>query len=81
MHFTAATEFTEKGVIGEDGIEREVDTIICATGFDTSYRPRFPVIGKNGVSLSQKWKDVPEGYLGLASPDMPNFITFIGPTW
>jgi cation diffusion facilitator CzcD-associated flavoprotein CzcO len=26
---------TEKGIIDEDGIEREVDAIICATGFDT----------------------------------------------
>jgi cation diffusion facilitator CzcD-associated flavoprotein CzcO len=26
---------TEKGIIDEDGVEREVDTIICATGFDT----------------------------------------------
>ena len=26
---------TEKGIIDEDGVEREVDTIICATGFET----------------------------------------------
>jgi cation diffusion facilitator CzcD-associated flavoprotein CzcO len=26
---------TEKGVVDEDGVEREVDAIICATGFDT----------------------------------------------
>lgn len=81
VHFTAVDEITEKGVIGNDGLEREVDTIVCATGFDVTYRPRFPVIGRNGVDLYEKWKTQPEGYLGLASPDMPNFVIFIGPTW
>lgn len=81
VHFTAVGEITEKGVIGEDGQEREADTIVCATGFDVTYRPRFPVIGKNGVNLSEKWKEYPESYLGLGCPDMPNFIMFVGPTW
>ncbi|CAN9091603.1 unnamed protein product [Alternaria alternata] len=81
VHFTAVNEITEKGVIGADGIEREVDTIVCATGFDVTYRPRFPIIGKNGVDLYEKWKNEPEGYLGLACPDMPNWLMFIGPTW
>ncbi|KAF2729694.1 FAD/NAD(P)-binding domain-containing protein [Polyplosphaeria fusca] len=81
VHFTSVEQITEKGVIGADGIERPCDTIICATGFDVTYRPRFPVIGKNGVNLAEKWKDTPESYLGLACPDMPNWIMFIGPTW
>jgi cation diffusion facilitator CzcD-associated flavoprotein CzcO len=81
VHFTAVTSITEKGVVGADGTEREVDTIVCATGFDVTYRPRFPVIGKNGVDLAEKWKNAPESYLGLACPDMPNLVIFIGPTW
>jgi cation diffusion facilitator CzcD-associated flavoprotein CzcO len=81
VHFTHVEKITEEGVIGGDGIERKVDTIVCATGFDVTYKPRFPVIGKNGVNLQDKWKVCPEGYLGLAVPDMPNFVMFIGPTW
>ncbi|KAI9737885.1 MAG: hypothetical protein M1834_009255 [Cirrosporium novae-zelandiae] len=81
VHFTPVVEITEDGVIGEDGTERKVDTIVCATGFDVSYRPRFPIVGKNGIDLKDKWKLTPEGYLGLGIPDFPNFITFIGPTW
>ncbi|KAF2725703.1 FAD/NAD(P)-binding domain-containing protein [Polychaeton citri CBS 116435] len=81
VHFTHVESCTENGVVGGDGIEREVDTIICATGFDVSYRPRFPIIGQNGVELAEKWRECPESYLGLAVPDMPNFITFVGPTW
>ena len=80
VHFTGVDHFTEKGVVGADGIEREVDTVVCATGFDVTYRPRFSIRGKDGVDLTEKWKDTPESYLGLGCPDFPNWITFIGPT-
>ncbi|PMD27582.1 flavin-binding monooxygenase-like protein [Hyaloscypha hepaticicola] len=81
VHFSAVNKITEDSVIDTDGIEKKVDTIVCATGFDVSYKPRFPIVGQNGVELSEKWKLCPESYLGLAVPDMPNFLTFIGPTW
>ncbi|KAG7284368.1 hypothetical protein NEMBOFW57_010741 [Staphylotrichum longicolle] len=81
VHFTHVESCTEDGVVGGDGIERKVDTVVCATGFDNSYRPHFPIVGKNGVDLREKWAVNPESYLGLAVPDMPNFMTFIGPTW
>lgn len=81
VHFTPVVSCTEDGVVGEDGVERKVDTIVCATGFDVSYRPRFPIVGKGGVDLAEKWKVCPEAYLGLCIPDMPNFVTFIGPSW
>ncbi|TKX26188.1 sterigmatocystin biosynthesis monooxygenase-like protein 1 [Elsinoe australis] len=81
VHFTAVKSCTEDGVVGEDGVERKVDTVVCATGFDVSYKPRFPIVGKGGVDLKDKWGVCPEGYLGLGIPDMPNFITYIGPTW
>lgn len=81
VHFTHVEKITPDGVVGGDGVERKCDTIVCATGFDVTYKPRFPVIGKNGVDLYQKWVDAPEAYLGLSVPDMPNFMMFIGPTW
>ncbi|KAL2867523.1 flavin-containing monooxygenase [Aspergillus lucknowensis] len=81
VHFTAVQSCTEDGVLGADGVERKVDTIVCATGFDNTYRPQFPTIGQNGVDLREKWAKAPEAYLGLAVPGMPNYITFIGPSW
>ena len=81
VHFAAVNKITEDSVIDTEGTEKKVDTIVCATGFDVSYRPRFPIVGQNGVELSEKWKTCPESYLGITVPDMPNFITFIGPTW
>ncbi|KAM5490130.1 hypothetical protein MaudMau93_002697 [Microsporum audouinii] len=81
VHFTAVSGITEDGLIGADGIERKVDTIICATGFDTSYQPKFPFVGQGGVDLREKWKTCPESYLGLGVPGFPNMVSFFGPTW
>ncbi|KAK2802318.1 hypothetical protein FQN51_004608 [Onygenales sp. PD_10] len=81
VHFTAVNQITEDGLVGEDGIERKVDTIVCATGFDVSYRSRFPIVGQNGVDLRDKWAICPESYLGLGVPGLPNYMTLIGPTW
>jgi cation diffusion facilitator CzcD-associated flavoprotein CzcO len=72
-------KLTEKGFIDPDGNEQEVDVIICATGFDTSYKPRFPLI-VNGVDLREEWKDrahVPS-YLSLGLADVPNYFLFAG---
>lgn len=38
--------------------------IVCATGFDSSYRPRYPLIGRDGRSLAEDWASHPEAYLG-----------------
>lgn len=51
-----------------------VDMIICATGYDLSWRPRFPIVGRNKINLQDLFKDRPVGYLGLAAPDMPNYF-------
>jgi thioredoxin reductase len=42
VHFTAVEQVTEKGVVGADGIERECDTIVCATGFGTFCPHQIP---------------------------------------
>lgn len=32
VHFTEVVEITSNSIIGKNGVEKEVDTIICATG-------------------------------------------------
>ena len=81
VHFAAVDKITEDSIIDTDGNSKKVDTIVCDTGFDVSYQPRFPVVGQNGVDLADKWKVCLEAYLGIAVPDMPFFVTFIGPSW
>jgi len=73
-------QFTENGLIDSDGVEREYDAIICATGFDTSLNSSStPFIGRNGVTLSQVWDPDPVNYIGICPPEMPNLFTLFGP--
>lgn len=81
VHFTAVRRLTPEGVLGEDGIERKVDTVICATGYDVSYHPHFPVVGRGGLRLDEAFGSAPECYLGITIPDFPNYIIYGGPTW
>lgn len=67
--------FTSKGIQTADGTEHEFDVIVCATGFDVSWRPHYPTIGRNGVSLGDHWKDVPETYLSVTVAGFPNYIS------
>lgn len=42
-------------------------------GFDTTFRPKFPIIGANGINLQDKWKDYPvDAYMAVTVADMPN---------
>ncbi|KAF2483098.1 FAD/NAD-P-binding domain-containing protein [Neohortaea acidophila] len=71
-------KITEKGVLGPDGKEHELDAILLATGFDTSWVPRFPIIA-HGTNLQDVYKERPVGYLGVAAPGMPNYFSVYGP--
>ena len=72
-------EITEKGCLCDDGKEYPVDVLICATGFDTTFKPRFPVINHEGENLQDKWAVDPESYLGVAAANIPNYMLFLGP--
>jgi hypothetical protein len=72
-------EVTERGCLCDNGVEYPVDVLICATGFDTTFKPRFPLIAPNGVNLQDKWANEPESYLGIAAAEFPNYLIFLGP--
>ena len=65
VHLTQShiKEVDQQGILTQDGEYFELDVIICATGFDVSNRPPFPIVGREGVDLGEKWKDEPESYL------------------
>jgi cation diffusion facilitator CzcD-associated flavoprotein CzcO len=58
----------------ENGEIIVLDAIVCATGFNVSWKPRFPIIGRNGIDLRDQWKDRPTAYLSMAVPNFPNYI-------
>jgi hypothetical protein len=73
------TAVTEKGCLCDNGNEYPVDVLICATGFDTSFKPRFPVVNHEGENLQDKWAVDPESYFGMAAANFPNYLIFLGP--
>ncbi|KAH6689395.1 phenylacetone monooxygenase [Verticillium dahliae] len=73
------TRVAENGVHTADGKFYECDVIVCATGFDVSHRPRYPVIGKSKIDLATRWAEEPDSYLSVAVPDFPNYFMMMGP--
>ena len=67
------------GIVAADGKHRAVDAIICATGFDTSFQGRFPIIGRGGQNLQDRYKTRPETYLSMCTDGFPNFFQSLGP--
>ncbi|GAM38806.1 hypothetical protein TCE0_033r09844 [Talaromyces pinophilus] len=70
---------TDSGIETADGKFHEVDIIVCATGFDVSYRPRYPIVGRNKANLGEMWAKEPRAYLSLTCENMPNYFMFTGP--
>lgn len=67
--------FTEEGVRTIQGREYKADVIICATGFDVSFRPNYSMYGRDGLSLGALWDHNPAAYLAVAASGFPNFMS------
>jgi cation diffusion facilitator CzcD-associated flavoprotein CzcO len=78
---TAAIDHvTRDGIVTKDGKEHAVDTIIFATGFETTrFLAPVDVRGSGGTSLNDAWARGAEAYLGMTVPDFPNFFILYGP--
>jgi cation diffusion facilitator CzcD-associated flavoprotein CzcO len=75
---TPISHIDEAGIT-TDGKHRAVDVIICATGFDVSFQGRFPIYGRNGVNLQERYRIRPETYLSLCVDGFPNFFPVTRP--
>lgn len=80
---TPIKRFTATGIETEDGVERNVDAVFCATGSKQDLVPPFAITA-NGKTLADIWN--PEGeygfpytYLGVATPGFPNLFLIHGP--
>ena len=71
---------TSNGIVTADGVEREFDVIVCATGYVVDkFAARIPFTGIGGRSLDDEWADGPEAYLGVTTPGFPNLFMLYGP--
>ena len=76
----AVREIRPHSVVGADGREREVDTIIFGTGFHVTDLPIAErVRGRAGRTLAEEWDGSPQAYLGTTVAGFPNAFHLFGP--
>jgi cation diffusion facilitator CzcD-associated flavoprotein CzcO len=76
----AATQVTADGIVGADGVERKVDTIIFGTGFYvTNTAMSKTVVGRYGRTLGDLWAGSPQAYIGTTCHGFPNAFLMFGP--
>lgn len=59
----------------------ELDTLVLATGFDaiTGALSKIEIVGRQALTLKDKWRDGPNTYLGLMTSGFPNLFIVTGP--
>jgi cation diffusion facilitator CzcD-associated flavoprotein CzcO len=72
-----------RGIVTDDGVLHEVDTIVLATGFLTTEKgnaPSFDVVGEMDIELGEWWdRHGRQAYAGVSVPGFPNFFLAAGP--
>jgi cation diffusion facilitator CzcD-associated flavoprotein CzcO len=71
---------TRRGVATTAG-EHELDVLVFATGFDamTGALLKVDFVGRNGLTLAEKWAAGPRTYLGISTSGFPNLFFITGP--
>ncbi|MFD3327215.1 flavin-containing monooxygenase [Streptomyces sp. NPDC058701] len=67
-------------LVAADGTETEVDAIVFGTGFHVTDMPIADrVVGAEGRTLADEWKDGMQSLRGATAAGFPNWMTIIGP--
>lgn len=76
---SALTEVRPRSVVGPDGVERPVDTIVFSTGFAVEGFMPMKVFGTGGTELHDAWSDGAQTHLGITVSGYPNLFLISGP--
>ena len=77
---SSLSEVRGKLVVGADGTEREIDTIILGTGFYVTDSPMAQrVRGADGRSLAEHWEGSMQAHRGTTVTGFPNYFHLVGP--
>ncbi|QWC84924.1 NAD(P)/FAD-dependent oxidoreductase [Nocardioidaceae bacterium] len=78
---TGIARVTPTGIVDRDGVEREVDAIVVATGFHTTDQPiAHHVTGRDGRTLADVWSARGmAAYKGTTINGFPNLFQLVGP--
>ena len=71
----------QSGIVTADGTEREVDVVVCATGFHvTDSYTYVDIKGRDGEDLVDRWnREGIAALRGITIADMPNLFFLLGP--
>ena len=73
-------EIRAHSIATKDGVDRPVDAIVLATGFEAAEQVApFEIRGRDGRELNEVWTDGAEAYLGTSVAGFPNLFMLIGP--
>jgi cation diffusion facilitator CzcD-associated flavoprotein CzcO len=72
-------EVRPNGLVDGDGNFHEVDAVVYATGFELKFLSHWNIVGRDGISLADKWAERPSAYLGCQVPGFPNLFVTSGP--
>ncbi|KAL4808161.1 hypothetical protein BDV18DRAFT_96653 [Aspergillus unguis] len=74
-------EFTETGILLEDGTHHELDVVAVATGFDvvTGVMTQLGLKSIDGAELEKEWIPGAKTYLGTTVSGYPNMFHIYGP--
>lgn len=80
----AIAEVTPTGIKDVNGVQRDVDVLVLATGFEMSQSPRVfrmrPVTGRDGFDLADFYQNErAKAYEGISMPELPNMFMIFGP--
>jgi Predicted flavoprotein involved in K+ transport len=77
---TPIERFTPRGIRTSE-TEVELDAVVFATGFDaiTGSLLAIDPVGRDGLTLQEKWAKGPLTYLGIATAGFPNLFMITGP--
>ena len=79
---TAAIDHLDsEAIVGADGVRREFDVVVLATGFQVGkMAARLNITGRDGIRLEDEWADDnPSAYLGMSVAGFPNLFCMLGP--
>ncbi|KAH7037060.1 uncharacterized protein B0I36DRAFT_236193, partial [Microdochium trichocladiopsis] len=81
LKVTPIQELTEKGIRTADGVEREFDIIVLATGYDncTGSLTNMGIRGCDGIDLKKRRARGVKTFPGMATAGCPNMFMIFGP--
>ncbi len=71
---------TPRGIVTADGVEHELDVLVCSTGFSIGEAfSAIDVRGRDGRSLGETWSAGLQAHRGTAIAGFPNLLILSGP--